>query len=691
MEATTTLKSVPHLNLLSVQQRKLERHLHSSRINSPLSTPKIERLEGETCLDYMKRIMSHGNVDYQSNNDYAASFIDFVVNNDYFSKIVAQMPTLHVCTSYDVTLFSQVLHTEDIDKIATFAMNMLYKSEMKIYQAMLLPLNIFSRPSQCSKHQAYEKAHQQLDNLYKKHYEIDRGISQKVKFYLDYILKNSLSLADSPLHDENVRQALEELDTLLQSQEGPSPQITIFLLLISTVIAKDQRLFVYRLLRQLLEDLKRSEKEVLLKLNICECFKSIDLEAMAQPDESPFLLDRLGKYNQFVFIELLEKNFAEEGLDEQLEEIKRWKAIGPYKEYYENIASLHRIQDGIQKTEKNIVQLAGDLLPPSINEITYLVHAGSLVARQPQDNRAWRQELKSNLSDWLNLQLDLLAHPLHEPDLDEKELDLPLKMSFQLKNSQGVLEHFDFCSDGVDYTVLKNNEQRFSGRSFSFSLPALLPHILNGASLEYMLHTAAQSKEQGFWNDWENTSPTAWSIYTQLIHPILTKVVHVILAHEETPQPVIVELGGGKGRLARLILEGLNSPCKYILLENNEKEIAEAHQNLGDLARVVQSNIVLDEQYYCDAEHTLAIGEETVDLSLASGVLTQTVLQNKEEALVVLQKVQKYLKPSGYLVLAGLARSFLNERDFTSAGFTVINKSLPQTDKDLYILQKKGM
>lgn len=688
-----TFKIVPHLDLLPLHQRKLEKHRHSFRLNSPLNTPKIERLEGETCLDYMKRIMSHGNVDFQAQDDYAASFINFVVNNEYFGKIVAQMPTLHVRTSYDVTLFSQVLQTGDIDKIAAFAMNMLNRNEMKIHQAMLLPLNIFNVVSMHNQHQtaAYGKAQQKLDDLYNQHYELNKGISQKVKFYLCIALKNSLASAGNSLHDENVQQSLHELSIILKSQGDPTPRVTIFTLIIFTVIASDQRLFVYQLLLQQLQDLDRAEKEMLLHFDLCAFSKSINLECIEFQNESPYLLDQLGKFNQFVFIESLEDDFAKGGLEEQINEIRNWKTTGPYREYYENISRLHAVQTGIQECEQNIAQLTLDLPVIDIQAVEYRMQASkpipkALIARQPENNRVWRQELKSNLSHWLNLQLDLQEHPLHVPCLDD-ELELPLKMIFKLKNSDGALERFELYSDNIDYVVVKDHDRKFVGQSFLFALTTLLPQILKGSCFENKGSPTVQCKEQRYWNSWENTK--AWTVYTQLIHPVLKNAVHAILAQmEASSQHLIVELGGGTGFLALQILKDANFPFSYILLERNEQELEQARHNLGDQACVVQTDIVLDEHYYCDEEHTLALAKESVDLMLASGVLTQAVLQNKEEALIVLQKAHHYLKTAGYLLLAGLARSFLDEHDFTAAGFVVINSGLPQTDKDLYILQK---
>lgn len=156
---------------------------------------------------------------------------------------------------------------------------------------------------------------------------------------------------------------------------------------------------------------------------------------------------------------------------------------------------------------------------------------------------------------------------------------------------------------------------------------------------------------------------------------------------------MILELGGGDGRLAKIILRNYKKEAAYTLLEYNDKALSEAKENLkkplkNQIAQVVKTDIVEDSIFYLDENKTEPIQEETVDIVLGSGILTVVSLKDKDAALSVLQKVYRYLKPDGYLVLSGHAYSFLNSKDFIDTGFEVINTSLPKFHREFYVVKK---
>ncbi|MCE5294097.1 MAG: hypothetical protein LLF94_05735, partial [Chlamydiales bacterium] len=128
----------------------------------------------------------------------------------------------------------------------------------------------------------------------------------------------------------------------------------------------------------------------------------------------------------------------------------------------------------------------------------------------------------------------------------------------------------------------------------------------------------------------------------------------------------------------------------YVLLERDAQAIQTATNLLegDDRLRCVQTDVVKDEKFFTDPQKTQALQPESVYLCLGSGALTKCVLKTKREAFIVLHKIQRYLMPGGYLLLAGLADSWFVSNEFSTHGFTVLNTFCPSKEQPFYVLQK---
>ena len=100
----------------------------------------------------------------------------------------------------------------------------------------------------------------------------------------------------------------------------------------------------------------------------------------------------------------------------------------------------------------------------------------------------------------------------------------------------------------------------------------------------------------------------------------------------------------------------------------------------------IHADVVEDAEYYTE-EDTL-LKANSVDLILGSGALTTSVLDDKAAAIKVLEKCHRYLKPDGFLVLAGHGYSLVNSSDFTKLGFRLVNATLARYTRSFYIVQK---
>ena len=250
------------------------------------------------------------------------------------------------------------------------------------------------------------------------------------------------------------------------------------------------------------------------------------------------------------------------------------------------------------------------------------------------------------------------------------------------KNHYGIIQ-----SISRDFGTPVRTENFFyrPGCSKEFTLESVLSMLFDGQELEQItLDTRPNALPSSFWNDWTVKDPKCWKKYRTAIHPFLA---HVALSYANKSS-LFLEIGGGTGELANDILSDHTRPHSYIMSEINQIEIEKAKELLGSRAIVVEQNAVADEIYYSNSAKSEPIHHGTVDVAIASGLLTKEVLSSKSEAIQITKKVHSLLAPTGIFLVAGNADPLLSKFEFENLNFKVHNCTLPYSERHFYILTR---
>jgi hypothetical protein len=216
-----------------------------------------------------------------------------------------------------------------------------------------------------------------------------------------------------------------------------------------------------------------------------------------------------------------------------------------------------------------------------------------------------------------------------------------------------------------------------------------------------------------FWEGWESGIDGA-ETYRDKVHPMMCDRAVRILNEGNTPTPLVVDVCGGTGTLARKIIDTFGSrgnlrrkmdfdpngwisfdalanpkEAKYTVLEYNNQSVIEARKTLGRDAQVVKTDVIHEEEFYLDSDKKQKIQPNSVDLFVCCGALTHRVMPDSQSAFEVMKKIVGYLKPGGYCLLAGATPQLLNSADFRNLGLEV--KSMISKDYliPFYVVRKK--
>jgi SAM-dependent methyltransferase len=324
----------------------------------------------------------------------------------------------------------------------------------------------------------------------------------------------------------------------------------------------------------------------------------------------------------------------------------------------------------------------------------------ALIARHANQFKQTRQVLKRSFKIALDAKFQLDGKPTNESIMVGKgEQDL----RFYLKNNKGNLDSYEvihaeeviFCPEKKRMFCIKNKQQfvelteqdsisRFVGSYF-------LGFICNGNRFEMVDHPKPRAAmDPRYWDYWwanPAIEDNPIKHYTTFIYPIITTVVlsmtKKLIKENKDLSPIIMDIGGGGGFLAEILVKDNAYPknAKYIFLERSDKSLDCAKDILKDHeVDFFKTDLVVDELYG-------NILDSSVDIAIGSGILTSAVLESKDDALIVLRKVHRYLKSGGYLILTGFEKSFLESKDFEKEGFDMINYTA--THRQLYIVKKR--
>lgn len=216
----------------------------------------------------------------------------------------------------------------------------------------------------------------------------------------------------------------------------------------------------------------------------------------------------------------------------------------------------------------------------------------------------------------------------------------------------------------------------------------VLGTVFKGNKFEFVHRQYTEQKvirhaSNSFWNDWNVRYPEAYKDYEEIIYPNLRDFVLHLMGKNDVEN--VLEVCGGKGVLAKMIIDKSTKPLKYTLLDYNAVSISDAKKNLQNIPESSHASVILADILE-DFPDTIA--EASQDVVLGSGALTYIVIKDKSAGFKILNKLLFVLKPGGYILLSGHAESVLTKSDFESVGLSVLNTYLAGEEFQFYVLQK---
>ena len=373
----------------------------------------------------------------------------------------------------------------------------------------------------------------------------------------------------------------------------------------------------------------------------------------------------------------------------------------------ERILNIWQPNDKYLTAFKKINPFVWIFYPYEDREAVYLPNTNkigekALIARQPTEDKQIGKDLKTSLKIAIDAKIQLDGKPIESMQMNQ----MLLQYRVQLKNDQRTLDTYEFyATSSYNYSpewyrdpiiCIKNNQQcvEFSTNDVLYDFikkKAFFGFICKGNQLEFFERKVTYARKASYWDNWWQekcmNADVPIDTYQKRIYPTITSAVFNILRklNQESgnTSPTILEIGGGNGLLAEKIVKSDAYPINahYTFLELSAPSLEHAKTLLaGHQVELFQTNLISDDSYG-------NLPEGCVDIAIGSGILTHQVLESQQDALIVLRKVDRYLKSGGYLVLAGLGKSLLESTDFEKEGFEVINCTVGE--HQLYIVKKK--
>lgn len=370
-----------------------------------------------------------------------------------------------------------------------------------------------------------------------------------------------------------------------------------------------------------------------------------------------------GKYHLFRWMEKLVNNTTMQPLFEQ------WVSENPKTiEYNQSCMNLMGLNQKIRQLDFNKTAKSF-IYSPNFDKL----FPKNLVARQNPVSKDNLEKVKKVIKCFLDV------------NFDSKEVKTIEKIPASSEYCIFELENDKYWINDYGSSVIKNGEKcvAFDMEDWGILNQNLLSYILKGnrfekVSVEPTDWFKRSQVTDDYWSKWESHGSDSAAVYEKQIHPMICRAVYTILKSQKwQAPPVILDVGGGSGRLADSILR--MGKLNYTLLEKNEEELECAKTLLGEKAAIIPTDIVKD---------SFQVQPCSVDIAIASGVLTHRVLKDREEALIILKKISSCIKSGGFILLAGLAKSHITAVDLKGEGFEVINTGLPQTLESFYIARK---
>lgn len=192
-------------------------------------------------------------------------------------------------------------------------------------------------------------------------------------------------------------------------------------------------------------------------------------------------------------------------------------------------------------------------------------------------------------------------------------------------------------------------------------------------SIEYVNNETCEHLEDNYW-DLNTNDPWAKkhkSTYRDLFYP---SIIEYLNLNTDIKLNSVLELCGGNGEFYNTLKSHRRDIDSYSILEFNQSSLEHAKQTFRDDPTItLLKGDVTKEASYKELQAVLKSKGKplTFDCIIGLGALTFQVMPNKEAALSALRWSYDHLNSQGYIILRGLAASYINKFDLETQGFEV--------------------
>jgi len=597
----------------------------------------------------------------------------------FFFTHIDQLQTLDIASEYGPSLFGVIIRSKNSDKIAKFIQRMEFLNELTDDYK----LTVLARCKQL----IAEKNPQQEINL---QHIVDRIENTPNVHSIHSLLVAAAATGDTRLCQALIDSREDKEDTIVEIILGAilSANIEIVLHFLPSISNK-----------KLLDALSLSRIKTLTQISAGGSGYEVS------PGDNALDI-AIKNERERIFYLLVKEAYGRKDISLQ-KFLEDWFASAQNKEKVQELIKKKITSNQLVKLEKKSAAICPSFQQQKASQVTYQANlskkeTAKLIARLPLEQRQQRREIKTVLHETIHwLFLTKASSPLPFPQHCTRITHFHLPPLYPIEGVK--MNSFYEIRKKVGRTFLLASDKAIELSTAEKDIidNSLLTHLLNGKNLEFIYNFPGTITHLNntFWDNWIS-SPGEWNeVYRDIIHPTISQAalnIFSLLVQKYPATPLsVVELCGGTGSLAKQLLQQASSKgitdIQYILLENNEKELAQAKKELKEYktSTVVKTDIVND-NYCSDAQGRQEIVANSVDLFLGSGALATHVLKDKDSGLQALKKIAYYLKPEGYLLLASHSAPLLYSEDFERAGFRTINCSLPGYARNLHIVQKIG-
>ena len=227
----------------------------------------------------------------------------------------------------------------------------------------------------------------------------------------------------------------------------------------------------------------------------------------------------------------------------------------------------------------------------------------------------------------------------------------------------------DVVGTRLEFRLARGEEDCFVGERVGFTA---LQNYLTGSEFERTFpHPLPPAIATGEWDRWgHGLTAEIRGRYEKVIYPRVVETMKKLGARRPDRALRVMDLGGGDGQLAELLLDGVPSLGEVLLVDRSAALIDAARPRVArhrGRLRAMRADVTADA--FFDAI------SEPPDVVVLCGVVAQQVMDHGE-GLRVMRRCHERLAPGGFALVPSYSPALLAGREYEAMGFTVHNRTL---------------